>query len=86
MINVLLYSSFCLPREASRFLDLLGEVLLQVFCHTETSDLLSTKNLCHGVVGGEKLFILWVLEVLLLQVGPQTLRNLGYIILVSLLN
>ena len=53
------------------------EVALQVLGHTETLDLLSPKDGSHGVVGGEPLLVLGILEILLLEVGPQTLGALN---------
>ena len=53
-----------------------GEVALQVLGHAETLDLLCSEDGCHGVVGGEPLLVLGILEILLLEVGPQTLGAL----------
>ena len=61
---------FFLLASRIRFLDSFGEMLLQMFWHTETPHFLGPKHLRHGVVRGEKLFVIWVLEVILLQVGP----------------
>ena len=54
----------------------LGEVLLQVFHHGETPDLLLSKHGSHGLIGSVELLSLGVLEVLLLQVGPESLDTL----------
>ena len=51
-------------------------MLLQVFGHTETLDLLITKDGSHGFIGSEPLLVLGVLELLLLQVGPESLDTL----------
>ena len=52
------------------------EVALQVLGHAETLDLLGPEDGCHGVVGGEPLLVLGILQILLLEVGPETLGAL----------
>ena len=54
-----------------------GEVLLQVLGHAEALDLLISKDRSHGLVRGEPLLVLGVLEFLLLQVGPEPLHALN---------
>ena len=56
--------------------DLLGEVFLQVLGHAEALDLLISKDRSHGLVRGEPLLVLGVLELVLLQVGPEFLDTL----------
>ena len=51
-------------------------MLLEVLGHPEALDLLLSKDGSHGVVRGEPLLVLGVLEVLLLQVGPESLDTL----------
>ena len=45
--------------------------------HGEGADTVGSKNLGHLLVGGEELLVLGVLEVVLLEVGPQELDALG---------
>ena len=52
------------------------EVALQVLGHTETLDLLRPEDGSHGVIGSEPLLVLGILQVLLLEVGPETLGAL----------
>ena len=54
-----------------------SEVLLQVLGHAEALDLLISKDRSHGLVRGEPLLVLGVLEFLLLQVGPEPLHALN---------
>ena len=51
-------------------------MFLEVLGHAEGLDLLGSEHGGHGLVGGEPLLVLGVLEVVLLQVGPETLDNL----------
>ena len=51
-------------------------MLLQVFGHTEALDLLISEDGGHGLIGGEPLLVLGVLEFLLLQIGPESLHTL----------
>ena len=51
-------------------------MLLQVLRHGESPDLLLSKDRGHGLIGGEHLLHLGVLEVLLLQVSPEPLDTL----------
>ena len=51
-------------------------MLLQVFHHGETLDLLSSKHGGHGLIRGVVLLGLRILEVLLLQIGPESLDTL----------
>ena len=51
-------------------------MLLQVLGHAETLDLLSPEDGSHGLVGGEPLLVLRVLELVLLQIGPEPLGAL----------
>ena len=53
-----------------------GEVLLEVFGHTEALDLLISEDGGHGSIGSEPLLVLGVLEFLLLQIGPESLHTL----------
>ena len=55
----------------------LGEVLLQVLAHGEALDLLNSKDRGHDLVGSEPLLVLRVLQVLLLQIGPEFLDTLN---------
>ena len=41
--------------------------------HTEATDLVCTEDFGHLLVGGEVLFVVGVLKVVLLDVGPKTL-------------
>jgi len=45
--------------------------------HTEGTDAVASKNLCHFLVGVEELFVFGVLEIVLLDVGPQLLDAFG---------
>ena len=45
--------------------------------HGEGADTVGSENLGHLLVGGEELLVLGVLEVVLLEVGPQLLDALG---------
>ena len=45
--------------------------------HGESPDAIGSEDLGHLLVGGEELLVLWVLEIVLLQVGPQLLDALG---------
>ena len=56
--------------------DLLGEMFLQVLGHAEALNLLGSEHLGHRLVRGEVLPVLGVLEVVLLQVGPQPFGDL----------
>ena len=51
-------------------------MLLQILGHAEGLDLLVSKDGSHRGVGGEPLFVLGVLQILLLQVGPKSLDTL----------
>ena len=51
-------------------------MFLQVLRHAEALDLLLPKDGLHGLVGGEPLLLLRVLQVVLLQVVPQFLHYL----------
>ena len=52
-------------------------MLLQELTHSETLDLLIAEDGGHGVIRGEVLLVLGVLESLLLQVGPESLDTLN---------
>ena len=52
-------------------------MLLQELAHGEALDLLIPKDGGHGIIGGEVLLVLGVLELLLLQVGPESLDTLN---------
>ena len=57
-------------------------MFLEVLGHAEGLDLLGSEHGGHGLVGGEPLLVLGVLEVVLLQVGPETfddLQNTNYL-------
>ena len=54
-----------------------GEVGLEELSHPEPLDLVLSEDLGHLLVGGEVLPVLRVLQVLLLEVGPQELHQLG---------
>ena len=49
----------------------------EVLGHGESLDLVLSEDLGHLLVGGEVLLVVRVLEVLLLEVGPQELHQLG---------
>ena len=66
---------FFLPVLARSYLEV-GEVGLEELSHPEPLDLVLSEDLCHLLVGGEVLPVLGVLEVLLLEVGPQELHQL----------
>ena len=51
-------------------------MVLKVLGHGEPLDLLLAEDLCHLGVRGEEAFVVWVLEVVLLEVGPQPLGDL----------
>ena len=55
----------------------LGKVSGQELGHTEGADSVCSENLSHLLVGCEELLVLGVLEVVLLQVGPQLLDAFG---------
>jgi len=55
----------------------LGEVAGEELGHAEGADAVVTEHLGHLLVGGEVLLVLWVLQVVLLDVGPQLLDALG---------
>ena len=52
------------------------QVLLEVLGHGERLDLLGAEDGSHRGVGREPLLVLGVLEVLLLEIGPQPLDDL----------
>ena len=62
--------------EASSLLGF-GKVFLQILGHGEGLDLLISEDGSHGLVRGEVLLALRVLEFLLLQVGPESLDTLN---------
>ena len=45
--------------------------------HAEGADTIVAENLGHLLVGGEELLVLGVLEIVLLEVGPQELDAFG---------
>jgi len=47
------------------------------FGHRESPDAVGSEDLGHLLVWGEELLVLGVLEIVLLQVGPQLLDALG---------
>ena len=53
-----------------------GQMLLQVFAHGESLDPLIAEDRLHFGVRGEELLVLRILEVILLQVGPEPLDDL----------
>ena len=53
-----------------------GQMFLQVLRHAEALDLLLSEDGLHGLVGGEPLLLLRILQVVLLQVVPQFLHYL----------
>ena len=52
-------------------------MLLKVLAHGESLDPLAPEDGLHFGVRGEELFVLRVLEVILLQVSPEPLDDLG---------
>jgi len=52
-------------------------MLGQEFCHSKASDFFVAENLGHFSVWGEILFVFWVLQLVLLNVGPQVLNDLA---------
>jgi len=58
---------------------------LQELGHAESSDLVLAEDWLHLLVRVEELFVLWVLQLLLLDVCPQSLDNLGSAQLLALL-
>ena len=54
----------------------LVDVLLEVLGHAEGLDLLVAEHGLHELVRGEVLLVLRVLQLLLLEVGPQPLHHL----------
>ena len=69
--------SVCTWLLGPRLVRCLGEVGGEKLGHAEGTDLLGAENLGHLLVGGEVLLVLGVLEVVLLQVGPELLDALG---------
>ena len=55
----------------------LGEVGREVLAHGEGAELLLAEHLGHLGVGGEELLVGGVLELVLLEVGPELLDALG---------
>jgi len=55
----------------------LGQVGGEELGHTESADAVVTEDLGHLLVGHEELFVLGVLQVVLLDVGPQLLDAFG---------
>merc|ERR1719414_71017 len=55
----------------------LGQVSGEELGHTEGTDTIVAEDLGHLLVGGEELLVLGVLEVVLLEVGPQELDAFG---------
>ena len=53
-----------------------SQMSLQVLGHPERLDFLLSENGLPHLVGSEELSVLGVLELVLFQVGPQTLHNL----------
>ena len=51
-------------------------MLLQILGHAEALDLLVSKDGSHRGVGGEPLLVLGVLQLLLLEIGPEPLNTL----------
>ena len=66
-------------------LGVVGQVLLEVLAHAEGLDPLIAEDWLHGVVGSEVLLVVRVLEVVLLEVGPEPLDHLRPGDLLSLL-
>ena len=58
---------------------------LQEFGHTESSDFILAEDWLHLFVRVEELFVLGILQLLLLDVGPESLHNLGSAQLLALL-
>merc|ERR550525_797481 len=56
---------------------LVAEVILEVLGHAEGLDLLAPEDGLHQLVRGEVLLVLRVLKLLLLEVSPEPLDNLG---------
>jgi len=52
-------------------------MLGQEFRHSKASDFLLAENLGHFSVRSEILFVFWVLQLVLLNVGPQVLNDLA---------
>eukprot|EP00088_Acartia_fossae_P001042 TRINITY_DN10395_c0_g2_i2.p1 TRINITY_DN10395_c0_g2~~TRINITY_DN10395_c0_g2_i2.p1 ORF type:complete len:107 (+),score=3.18 TRINITY_DN10395_c0_g2_i2:440-760(+) len=57
--------------------DCLGQVCLQVLGHAEGLDLLSSEHGRHRLVWGEILLVLRILQIVLLEVSPEPLDDLG---------
>ena len=53
-----------------------GQMLLQELAHAEGLDPLVPEDGLHGLVRGEELLVVGILEVLLLQVGPEPFDDL----------
>ena len=51
---------------------------LQVLGHGEALDLLLAENLGHLGIGSEETLVLRILEIVLLQIGPEPLGNLKW--------
>ena len=56
---------------------LLRQMGFQILCHAEGLDLLLAKDGGHLGIRGEPLLVGGILQVVGLQVGPQTFNNLG---------
>ena len=53
-----------------------GQMFLQILGHAETLDLLLPEDGLHGLVRGEPLLLLRILQIVLLQIVPKLLHNL----------
>jgi len=73
------------PPEKKKSVFLVDQMSLQELGHAESSDLVLAEDWLHLLVRVEELFVLWVLQLLLLDVCPQSLDNLGSAQLLALL-
>lgn len=52
-------------------------MVLKILGHGKALQLFLAKDLCHFCIGSEVALVVWVLKVVLLQVGPKPLGDLG---------
>jgi len=76
-VDLNLHLVFWVRRKREGLFGKLGEVAGEELGHAEGADAVVTEHLGHLLVGGEVLLVLGVLEVVLLDVGPQLLDALG---------
>ena len=65
---------------------IVGQVSLEVLYHPERLDPLLAEDRLHLLVRSEELSVLWILEIVFLQIGPQGLHDLSSAHFLSLLS